>query len=167
MPGRLEVVPGAPEVVLDGAHNPAGVRALVDELPAARRGTGPVVAVVSALAYKDVEGMVAALAPAAALVVATRSSHPGAPSPHRIARLAREAGAAALVVEEPAGALARAREEAGPDGTCWWRGRSTCSGISVRTSWRATGNPLLDSRPPGRAMAPPSEYRCAWRRPPA
>jgi dihydrofolate synthase / folylpolyglutamate synthase len=117
MPGRLEVVPGAPEVVLDGAHNPAGVRALVDELPAARRGTGPVVAVVSALAYKDVEGMVAALAPAAALVVATRSSHPGAASPHRIARLAREVGAAALVVEEPAGALARAREEAGPAGT--------------------------------------------------
>ncbi len=64
MPGRLEVVPGAPEVVLDGAHNPAGVEALVAELDGARSGRGPVVAVVSALEYKDVEGMVAALAPA-------------------------------------------------------------------------------------------------------
>ncbi|MCP5113281.1 MAG: bifunctional folylpolyglutamate synthase/dihydrofolate synthase [bacterium] len=27
-PGRLEVVSGAPEIVLDGAHNPAGMRAL-------------------------------------------------------------------------------------------------------------------------------------------
>jgi dihydrofolate synthase/folylpolyglutamate synthase len=117
MPGRLEVVPGAPEVVLDGAHNPAGVRALVAELDGARGGAGPVVAVVSALGYKDVEGMVRALAPAAALVVATRSSHPAAAAPERIAALTREAGTAALVVEEPRAALERAREEAGADGT--------------------------------------------------
>jgi dihydrofolate synthase / folylpolyglutamate synthase len=117
MPGRLEVVPGAPEVVLDGAHNPAGVEALIAELDGARAGRGPVVAVVSALEYKDVAGMVAALAPAAALVVATRSSHPHAAAPGRLAALAHGAGLPAVVVEEPAAALARAREEAGPDGT--------------------------------------------------
>ena len=117
MPGRLEVVPGAPEVVLDGAHNPAGVEALVAELDGARAGRGPVVAVVSALEYKDVEGMVAALAPAAALVVATRSSHPHAAAPARLAGLAHEAGLPAVVVDDPAAALERARHEAGPDGT--------------------------------------------------
>ncbi len=117
MPGRLEVVPGAPEIVLDGAHNPAGVEALVAELDGARAGRGPVVAVVSALEYKDAEGMIAALAPAAALVVATRSSHPQAAEPARLARAARDAGIPALVVGDPAAALARAREEAGPDGT--------------------------------------------------
>ena len=117
MPGRLEVVPGAPEVVLDGAHNPAGVEALVAALDGARAGRGPVVAVVSALEYKDTQGMVAALAPAAALVVATRSSHRHAAEPARLAGAARGAGIAALVVEEPTAALARAREEAGPEGT--------------------------------------------------
>jgi dihydrofolate synthase/folylpolyglutamate synthase len=61
--------------------------------------------------------MVAALAPAAALVVATRSSHPHAAAPGRLAALAHGAGLPAAVVEEPAAALARAREEAGPDGT--------------------------------------------------
>jgi dihydrofolate synthase / folylpolyglutamate synthase len=117
MPGRLEVVPGAPEVVLDGAHNPAGMETLVAELDGARAGRGPVVAVVSALEYKDVEGMVAALGPAAALVVATRSSHPHAAAPSRLAALAHDAGVPAVVVDDPAAALARAREEAGPTGT--------------------------------------------------
>jgi dihydrofolate synthase/folylpolyglutamate synthase len=31
-PGRLETIPGRPEVLLDGAHNPAGVRALAAHL---------------------------------------------------------------------------------------------------------------------------------------
>jgi len=117
MPGRLEVVPGAPEVVLDGAHNPAGVETLVAELDGARAGRGPVVAVFSALEYKDAEGMAAALAPATALVVATRSSHRHAAEPARLAAAARGAGIPAHVVEEPTAALARARGEAGPDGT--------------------------------------------------
>ena len=74
-------------------------------------------AVVSVLDYKDAAGMVAALAPAVDLVVATRSSHPHAAAPARLAGLARDEGIAAVVVEEPAAALARAREEAGPGGT--------------------------------------------------
>jgi dihydrofolate synthase/folylpolyglutamate synthase len=61
--------------------------------------------------------MVAALAPAADLLVATRSSHPRAAAPARLAALARDEGTAAVVVDAPAAALARAREEAGPGGT--------------------------------------------------
>jgi dihydrofolate synthase / folylpolyglutamate synthase len=117
MPGRLEVIPGAPPLVLDGAHNPAGVAALVAELPALRGGPGPVVAVVSALGHKDVAGMLAALAPAVDLVVATRSSHPQAAEPARLAGLARAAGVPAVAEDDPAAALARARGEAGPEGT--------------------------------------------------
>jgi dihydrofolate synthase/folylpolyglutamate synthase len=116
MPGRLEVVPGRPLVVLDGAHNPAGVATLAAELPALRAGSGPTVAVVSILDYKDAAGMIAALAGAVDLVVATRSSHPHAAAPARLVALARDAGIAALAVEEPAAALTRGREEAGFDG---------------------------------------------------
>jgi dihydrofolate synthase / folylpolyglutamate synthase len=37
-PGRLEIVRERPRVILDGAHNPAGVEALVRELPALAEG---------------------------------------------------------------------------------------------------------------------------------
>ena len=92
MPGRLEVVPGAPAVVLDGAHNPAGAEALARELPGVVSGDGPVVAVVSILDYKDAAGMLDALAPAVDLMVATRSSHPAAADPGRLAAHGPRAG---------------------------------------------------------------------------
>ena len=33
VPGRFELVGSDPETVLDGAHNPAGMRALAESLP--------------------------------------------------------------------------------------------------------------------------------------
>jgi dihydrofolate synthase/folylpolyglutamate synthase len=61
LPGRVEVFPGEPVVVLDAAHNSASARALVEalaEMPAASRRT-----VVLSVSYdKDVWAIVAALA---------------------------------------------------------------------------------------------------------
>lgn len=116
MPGRLEVLDGSPAIVLDGAHNPAGAEALAAGLADVAQGRAPAVAVISVLDHKDVAGVIAALAPAVALVLATRSSHPQAASPERLAGLAREHGVPALAIDDPAAALARAREEAGPQG---------------------------------------------------
>ena len=59
-PGRLQVLPGAPEVVLDVAHNPQGARQLADWLAANPK---PTVAVFSALADKDLAGICQPLAP--------------------------------------------------------------------------------------------------------
>ena len=61
VPGRLQRVPGTPERVLDVAHNPQGARQLgqwLAEHPAPRT-----VAVFSALADKDIAGIVAPVAP--------------------------------------------------------------------------------------------------------
>lgn len=115
VPGRLEEFPGAPRVVMDGAHNPAGMAALVAALPEALGGVRPV-AVVSVLADKDAGAMLAALAPACAAVVATRSSHRRAAEPATLADAARRAGAPAEAVDDPLGALARATTLAGPGG---------------------------------------------------
>ncbi len=60
VPGRLQRLPGAPEQVLDVAHNPQGARQLGLWLAANPR---PTVAVFSALADKDLLGIVAPVAP--------------------------------------------------------------------------------------------------------
>ncbi|MBF0626699.1 MAG: bifunctional folylpolyglutamate synthase/dihydrofolate synthase [Magnetococcales bacterium] len=64
-PGRLECFPGPPPVWLDGAHNPQGVRALVDFLRSpASGGTQPFTALIfSVLNNKDGASMAALLAP--------------------------------------------------------------------------------------------------------
>lgn len=76
-PGRLEVVRTSPTVVLDAAHNPAGMAATASALADAFTFTS-LVAVVACLADKDVEGMLVALEPAVTSVVVTESSSPRA-----------------------------------------------------------------------------------------
>jgi dihydrofolate synthase/folylpolyglutamate synthase len=112
-PGRLQHVPGDPPLLLDGAHNVAGARALAGYL----RGRGEVVLLFGAMADKDVEAMAEALFTRARAVVLTRVGMERAASPDE---LARRAGApAARAVREPdiGAALEAARVLARPDAT--------------------------------------------------
>ena len=115
-PGRLEEFPGAPAVVLDGAHNPAGMAAMVEALPEVVGGRHPVVAVVSVLGDKDAAAMAAALTTVADRVVATRSSHARAVPAEVLAEIVRAYGRPADAVDGPVAALEAARVAAGPDG---------------------------------------------------
>jgi dihydrofolate synthase/folylpolyglutamate synthase len=60
-PGRLEIVARHPLVILDGAHNPAGMGALVEALEDSFQWDN-VLAVIAISADKDVEGMMELLA---------------------------------------------------------------------------------------------------------
>jgi dihydrofolate synthase/folylpolyglutamate synthase len=73
VPGRLQVVGERPLTVLDGAHNPDGMAALVESLPDLRAGRGRLIAVVSILDDKDAAGMLRALLAACDGVVLTSS----------------------------------------------------------------------------------------------
>lgn len=115
MPGRLEPIAGRPLLVLDGAHNPAGMEALAASLPDAVGRRRPVV-VASVLDDKDAVAMVAHLAGACRSLVATRSSHRRALDPVALADAARAVGLPAEVEADPEAAVARARELAGPRG---------------------------------------------------
>ncbi len=114
-PGRLQVVHGEPVVVLDGAHNPAGARALADAVPQILGDVRPV-AVIGMMADKDAEGIVDALAPVISSARVTRASSGRAIRPEPIARLLRARGVDAQVVAGPAKALEAARADAGPSG---------------------------------------------------
>ncbi len=74
-PGRLERVGSSPTVLLDGAHNPHAMTAMVAAL-SQEFNFRHVVAVVAILGDKDVSGMLELLEPAAARVVVTQNSSP-------------------------------------------------------------------------------------------
>jgi dihydrofolate synthase/folylpolyglutamate synthase len=104
-PGRLEWVPGRPPLLLDGAHNPAGARALARALA----GGPPYVLLFAAMSDKDVAGIARALFAPAVAVVLTRPHLSRAATP---AELARRAGPGARGTIREASvfrALARAR----------------------------------------------------------
>jgi dihydrofolate synthase/folylpolyglutamate synthase len=122
VPGRLQRISDAPLTILDGAHNPSGVEALVGALDGVL-GPAPrdLVAVVSVLDDKDAAGMLRPLLPRCAAVVFTASANPRALPAATLASLAGQlggpgGGGPVEVVPGPHAALERARELAGPDG---------------------------------------------------
>jgi dihydrofolate synthase / folylpolyglutamate synthase len=76
-PGRLERMRSAPTVFIDAAHNPAGAAALAQTL-LHEFDFRFLVGVVSVMAGKDVDGILAALEPAFDLVVVTHNGSPRA-----------------------------------------------------------------------------------------
>jgi dihydrofolate synthase/folylpolyglutamate synthase len=117
VPGRFQTVGESPRTIVDGAHNPAGIAALVDalrELPA----RGRTVAVVSILDDKDAAAMLAPLLAEVDACVYTASANPRALSPATLLSLGEQlSGPPAQTESDPALALARGRELAGHDGT--------------------------------------------------
>jgi len=130
VPGRFEQVGEDPLVLVDGAHNPSGMRALADSLVTFLAGRR-LCAVVSVLDDKDAAAMLASLLPVCESVIFTSSGHPRALPPATLESLAGQLGGpgcrggqpggpGTLVERDPRAALARARELAaaapGPGG---------------------------------------------------
>jgi dihydrofolate synthase/folylpolyglutamate synthase len=122
IPGRCEAIDRDPLTIADGAHNPAGMAALVASLPELRgaQAGGAVVAVVSILEDKDAAGMLRELLPSCSAVVLTSNSNPRALPPPTLQSLASQVAPEPpprLEVEaDPRAAVRRARELAGRDG---------------------------------------------------
>jgi dihydrofolate synthase / folylpolyglutamate synthase len=119
VPGRLELIAAEPPTFLDAAHNPAGVAALAEALPAVV-GDRRLVACLAILADKDAPAMIAELAPLLDRAVCTEiptaalagHGRPGARS-HPAAELVAACEAAGVSAEaEPdfAAALRRGTE---------------------------------------------------------
>ncbi|HET9214303.1 MAG TPA: hypothetical protein VFN93_06080, partial [Gaiellaceae bacterium] len=94
----------------DGAHNLAAVGYLLPRLPRA-----DYVVLASILRGKDAAGMLAALSALGSRLVATASSNPRGLPARDLAGLAEPYFEAVETVENPAEALARAREIAGDE----------------------------------------------------
>jgi dihydrofolate synthase / folylpolyglutamate synthase len=117
IPGRIELVAQDPLTVYDGAHNPAGARALAQSLEEVLGDRRPRVAVIGVLEDKDAAGMLVELLPAFDRVVFTRSRNPRSLSPATLTTLAEKLeGPPAETVADPKAAVERARTLAGPAG---------------------------------------------------
>jgi folylpolyglutamate synthase/dihydropteroate synthase len=86
-PGRLEVVRTGPTVLLDSAHNPAGMAASVETITDSF-GFNRLVGVVAIAADKDVAGVLDELEPVLAELIVTRNSSPRSMPPEELAELA-------------------------------------------------------------------------------
>src|SRR6202012_4709329 len=87
-PGRLERMRSAPTVFIDAAHNPAGAAALAQTL-SSEFDFRFLVGVLSVLADKDVDGILAALEPVFDSVVVTHNGSPRALDVESLAVAAR------------------------------------------------------------------------------
>ena len=88
-PGRLERMRSAPTVFIDAAHNPAGAATLAQAL-SEEFDFRFLVGVISVMADKDVDGILAALEPAFDLVVVTHNGSPRALDVEALALKAEE-----------------------------------------------------------------------------
>jgi len=86
-PGRFQVLGRDPVLVLDGAHNPGGARALAASLRAYFPGQ-PITFVIGVSADKDQVGILEALAPQASRLILTAAAHPRAAAPEALATAA-------------------------------------------------------------------------------
>ncbi len=112
--GRFQVIPGSPEWILDVAHNAEAAASFAASL-AARPPAGRTIAVCGILADKDVEAIVAALAPQVGRWIAVGLDGPRALAPAELARRIGQAGARSVVaVADVAAGLAQARVDCGP-----------------------------------------------------
>jgi dihydrofolate synthase/folylpolyglutamate synthase len=100
-PGRLERLRTAPTVFIDAAHNPAGAAALAQTL-AEEFDFRFLVGIVSVMAEKDVDGILAALEPAFDQVVVTNNGSPRALDVESLAIRAQERFGPERVVTAPA-----------------------------------------------------------------
>jgi dihydrofolate synthase/folylpolyglutamate synthase len=119
-PGRLEVVRRSPTVLVDAAHNPAGMAATVAALEESFT-FGTVIGVVAVMADKDVAGILGVLEPVLAELVVTRNSEIRSMDPDDLAVPASEIFGPERVhvatrIDDAIDTAVRLADEAMPDG---------------------------------------------------
>jgi len=111
-PGRLEVIDRHPIVLVDGAHNPAGLERSLAAVRTLSKGR-PLVIVFGAMKDKDLPSMLSQLRAMGAPVIFSGIAWHRAAAP---ADLAKQFGAPVEVAASAKEAITRARERAGANG---------------------------------------------------
>jgi dihydrofolate synthase/folylpolyglutamate synthase len=142
--GRFQLLNRSPAVVVDSAHNVDSARrlriALDDYFPMRR-----VVLIFGASDDKDIAGMLDELLPRVSRLIATRSTHPRAAAPEKIAALARERGCPAEISSDPRPALERGLALVGPEDVLLSAGSLFVAG-AVLEEWPAVRKKIISGK---------------------
>ena len=79
-PGRMEIVSTEPKILLDGAHNPAGMEVLTNTLKNDIKYK-KLILIIGILEDKDVNKMLSKIVPVSDIIIATKSNNPRACKP--------------------------------------------------------------------------------------
>jgi dihydrofolate synthase/folylpolyglutamate synthase len=127
-PGRFEIIEADPTVVIDVAHNPHGIEALIETLDE-RFAARPRVVVIGINPHKDAEPMLAQLVPGTRALISTQVFDGPAIPADELAAIARRAGHQVVVaVPDAQEAIERALDLAEADdvvvctGSHYWIG---------------------------------------------
>ncbi|MGC9520809.1 MAG: bifunctional folylpolyglutamate synthase/dihydrofolate synthase [Anaerolineae bacterium] len=112
-PGRMEILNNDPLLVVDCAHNPYSVNALVESLKTWFPDVSWIV-IYGASNDKDIEGMLEVLLPFSEHMIVTRSYHPRAAAPYALADLCADLGRGAEIAVNPRRALEQAYRQLKP-----------------------------------------------------
>ena len=114
--GRLELIPGSPALLLDGAHNPAGAESLRAFL--VEFGRRPLTVIFGAMRDKRLEQMAEILFPAADNLVLTSIANPRTATIDLLEPIARrfKSQSAIAIASSSSEALGIAKEKTTPDG---------------------------------------------------
>lgn len=112
-PGRMELLPGRPRVLLDGAHNPDGARALAEALEDIPRGR--LLVVLGVMGDKDLDGILGPILPLADLVFAVTPALERALPAEELCFYCLSAGVEAMVAGSVGDGIDQARALAGDD----------------------------------------------------
>jgi len=150
--GRFQILHRRPWVVVDSAHNVDSARRLriaLEDYFASRR----VVMIFGASDDKDIAGMLDELLPRISRVIATKSTHPRAAAPEKIAALARERGCPAETFPDPRPALERGLALIGPDDILLTAGSLFVAGAALE-EWPAMKEKISAGKMPAKRMEP-------------
>lgn len=133
-PARFEVLRRDPVFIVDGGHNPHGIRATAESLQRLFPGK-KFTFVTGVMADKDVESILGLIVPLADQFFTVRPDNPRAMSAEELADRIRAMGAKATPCESVAAGVARAVEAEGKDGVACALGSLYMSG-DVRTCFQ-------------------------------
>ncbi len=111
LPGRMEVRPGSPPVVLDGAHTPLAVTRLLDSFR--KVFPGDAVLVFGSVSGKKPREMAAILGPAFSRIIISTPGTFKESDPEEVAEIFRRVNSSTILEKDPRRALVRAREVSG------------------------------------------------------